>query len=58
MTAPQTHLIAVGAFGLVGWGVYELEGKQCVPGYSTPTNSNADRCVGSIFFDFAYHHNA
>lgn len=26
--APAGHLIAAGAFGLIGWGVYEVEGRQ------------------------------
>lgn len=27
-TAPQTHLVAMAAFGAIGWGVYEMEGRQ------------------------------
>ncbi|KAG7558252.1 hypothetical protein FFLO_02815 [Filobasidium floriforme] len=26
--APQTHLVAMAAFGAIGWGVYEMEGRQ------------------------------
>lgn len=30
LAAPQTHLIAMAAFGALGWGVYEMEGRQSV----------------------------
>jgi len=28
IVAPQTHVITMAAFGVIGWGVFEMEGRQ------------------------------